>query len=183
LRLRLPTPGLVGSPHVHSSCLAPVSSAGMSTHLRLQARPGLSPRVLPTVGLYKKLSKPKKMVLPRAHGSRPRSVVYSFGSYCPPRGGGSRSGISPAGSAAAAVWRWRWLWLAVVVVLWWWLWLGLVAEWLGGCGWWLVVGAGVGDAMLAALAGTGRRPGTRGTTRQRRKITPSRGTIFRSPLR
>jgi hypothetical protein len=29
LRLRLPTPGLVGSPHVHSSCLGPVSFAGL----------------------------------------------------------------------------------------------------------------------------------------------------------
>jgi hypothetical protein len=55
-RLRLPTPGLVGSPHVHSSCLAPVSFAGMSTHLRLQPPPGLSPRFLPTAGLYKAVS-------------------------------------------------------------------------------------------------------------------------------
>jgi hypothetical protein len=29
LRLRLPTPGLVGSPHVHSSCLGPVGFAGL----------------------------------------------------------------------------------------------------------------------------------------------------------
>ena len=29
MRLRLPTPGLVGSPHVHSSCLGPVSFAGL----------------------------------------------------------------------------------------------------------------------------------------------------------
>ena len=29
MRLRLPTPGLVGSPHVHSSCLGPVGFAGL----------------------------------------------------------------------------------------------------------------------------------------------------------
>jgi hypothetical protein len=49
LRLRLPTPGLVGSPEVHSSCLAPVSFAGflikcLRVHWHaLGFRPGLPP--------------------------------------------------------------------------------------------------------------------------------------------
>jgi hypothetical protein len=48
LRLRLPTPGLVGSPHVHSSCLAPVGFAGflikcLHVHWPL-VHPGLSPK-------------------------------------------------------------------------------------------------------------------------------------------
>jgi hypothetical protein len=62
LRLRLlPTPGLVGSPHVHSSCLAPVRFAGVNCQRTSACRPhGLSPRFLPTAGLYKRLSQPKK---------------------------------------------------------------------------------------------------------------------------
>jgi hypothetical protein len=73
----------------------------MSTYLRLQPPPGLSPRFFFTAGLYKQLSQQKKSYLSQRSGSptgsRPRSVVYSF--CCsrppPPRGGGSRSGISP----------------------------------------------------------------------------------------
>jgi hypothetical protein len=56
--------------------------------------PGLSPRILPTAGLYKKLSQPKQSGSPT--GSRPRSDVHSFCcNHTPPRGGGSRSDISP----------------------------------------------------------------------------------------
>jgi hypothetical protein len=42
LRLRLPTPGLVGSPHVHSSCLVPVILAGFlikCLHVHWQSLP------------------------------------------------------------------------------------------------------------------------------------------------
>jgi hypothetical protein len=77
LRLRPPTPGLVGSPHVHSSCLAPVSFAGMSTYLRLQApraffRPGFCPLQVCINGYLS----PKKSGSPT--GSRPRSFCYSL---------------------------------------------------------------------------------------------------------
>jgi hypothetical protein len=73
LRLRLPTPGLVGSPYVHSSCLVLVSFAGMSTYLRLPP-PRAFTQVFPTAGLYKAVSA-KKSGSPT--GSRPRSFVYS----------------------------------------------------------------------------------------------------------
>jgi hypothetical protein len=93
LRLRPPTPGLVGSPHVHSSCLAPVSFAGMSPHLRLPA-PQTFAQVLPTAGLStvcKKLSQFFfKVKSGSPTGSRPRPFVWSP-CYRPPRGGGSRS--------------------------------------------------------------------------------------------
>jgi hypothetical protein len=39
LRLRLPTPGLVGSPHVHSSCLAPVGELRRYANLPPPAGP------------------------------------------------------------------------------------------------------------------------------------------------
>jgi hypothetical protein len=88
LRLRLPTPGLVGSPHVHSSCLAPVSSAGMSTYLSACSPPGLSSRFLPTAGLYKRLSQPKQKWTP--HGLTAQVLrLFPLLLSPPPRGGGS----------------------------------------------------------------------------------------------
>jgi hypothetical protein len=105
LRLRLPTPGLVGSPHVHSSCLVPVSFAGMSTYLRLQP-PRAFAQVLTTAGLYKARGPWHKAVsakkngsptVPRAHGPCPSFTPLGIAvSPPPPRGGGARhSGISP----------------------------------------------------------------------------------------
>jgi hypothetical protein len=66
-----------------TSCLAPVSAAGISTYLHLQPPPRRSPRFLPPAGLYKKkATSAKKSGSPR--GSWPRSVVYSFCFSRPP---------------------------------------------------------------------------------------------------
>jgi hypothetical protein len=54
--------------------------------------PGLSPRFLPTAGLYKAVSA-KKSGSPT--GSQPMSFVYSPFGIAPPRGGGARSCIAP----------------------------------------------------------------------------------------
>ena len=71
MRLRLPTPGLVGSPHVHSSCLGPVSFAGMSTYLRLQA-----PRAFAQVFAHCRFVYKKKVDPPRAHGPKPSVIPH-----------------------------------------------------------------------------------------------------------
>ena len=71
MRLRLPTPGLVGSPHVHSSCLGPVSFAGMSSYLRLQA-----PRAFAQVFAHCRFVYKKKVDPPRAHGPKPSVIPH-----------------------------------------------------------------------------------------------------------
>ena len=96
MRLRLPTPGLVGSPHVHSSCLGPVSFAGMSTYLRLQA-----PRAFAQVFAHCRFVYKKRSGSPT--GSRPKALLLFLIVYRPPRGGGARSGIPPYSSGRSSL--------------------------------------------------------------------------------
>jgi hypothetical protein len=51
LRLRLPTPGLVGTSHIHSSCLAPVSFAGFLTNASASIATWAFAQVLPNAAL------------------------------------------------------------------------------------------------------------------------------------
>jgi hypothetical protein len=83
------------APHVHSSCLAPVSFAGCQ-RTSACSPPGLSLRFSPTAGLYKRLSQQKKSGSPT--GSRLTAQVLRLFLLLlspSPCGGGARSGISP----------------------------------------------------------------------------------------
>jgi hypothetical protein len=63
------------------------------TSVRLQPPRALAPVFAHCRFVLKKAISAKKNGSPT--GSRPRSAVYSFCCFRPPRGGGSRSGISP----------------------------------------------------------------------------------------
>ena len=95
MRLRLPTPGLVGSPHVHSSCLGPVSFAGMSSYLRLQA-----PWAFAQVFAHCRFVYKKKVDPPRAHGPKP--FCYSSLCIAPPVVAARAQASRPILQAAAA---------------------------------------------------------------------------------
>jgi hypothetical protein len=98
LRVRLPTPGLVGSPHLHSSCLAPVSFAGVNVPPPAAppgSRPGFCPLQVCLSGYLsqkKRLSQPGMWFSPLAHGpvlrlfllfSRPHVVVARAQAFRP----------------------------------------------------------------------------------------------------
>ena len=85
----------MGSPHVHSSCLGPVSFAGMSAYLRLQA-----PRAFAQVFAHCRFVYKKKVDPPRAHGPNPLLLPIV---YRPPRGGSARSGIPPCSSGRSSL--------------------------------------------------------------------------------
>jgi hypothetical protein len=98
VRLRLPTRtrGLVGSPHGHSSCLAPVGELRRYVNVPPPAGPpGSRPGFCPLQVCIKAISaKTIEVVLPAwAHGPDPSFIPAVV--TAPPRGGGSHSGTSP----------------------------------------------------------------------------------------
>jgi hypothetical protein len=77
-------------------CLAPVSSAGMSTYLRLQA-PRAFAQVFAHCRFVQTAIPAKKKWIPHRPTAQALLLIPSV--YRPPRGGGARSGIPPCSSA------------------------------------------------------------------------------------